>query len=176
MIKLSEYHQRLLKIAAAALAILLLLLFLRQCSSDPTSGFDMHYGFTEASFKLTKDSRLPKWFVLHSGTTRTDITVKFNYFMSKTKIAAINNKNGQIIFSAEADKKHHPITLEESKKMPRDWPCPSYNIISVNGIEEVIEHAEPGNTVHIVENSQITSDVYNNAEMMKRCKTLTYMD
>ena len=176
MIAIDQNKKRVIKLAAAGIAILLLLIFLRQCSLDPTSGFDRRYGFCESSFKLAKDSRLPKWFQAPSGVERSDITVHFIYFLSKTKIAATNIKTGKIFFSAEADMKHHPITEAESKTMKQGWPCPSYNVISVNGIEEVVGHIERGNIIHIVESSEVTRNVYNNAEMKKRCEVFKYLD
>jgi hypothetical protein len=176
MIAIDQNKRRVIKIAAAGIAILALLLFLRQCSLDPTSGFDMRYGFAESNFNLSKDSRLPRWFQLPSGVDRNGITVEFTYFLSKTKMAAINSKTGKILFSAEADKKHHPITEAESKTMKQGWPCPSYNIITVNGMEEIVAHIERGDIVYIVEPSEITPAVYNNAEIKKRCETLKYYD
>jgi hypothetical protein len=176
VIAIDQDRKRIIKLAAAGIAILAILLFLRQCSLDPISGFDMRYGFAESNFNLAKDSRLPRWFQVPTGINRNDISVEFVYFLSKTKIAAINSKTGKIFFSAEADKKHHPTTESESKTMKQGWPCPSYNIITVNGVEEVVAHIERGDIVYIVEPSEVTPAVYNNAELMKRCTTLKYYD
>ena len=176
MISIDQNKKRILKIAATGIAILAVLLFLRQCSLDPTSGFDMRYGLAESNFNLARESRLPRWFQLPDGVSRGDITVEFVYFLSKTKIAAINNKTGKIFFSAEADQKHHPITEAESKRMKQGWPCPSYVLISANGIEEVIAHIEKGDIVYIVEPSEVSPANYNNAELLTRCSTLKYYD
>ncbi len=176
MTSIDHNKRRVLKLSAAGIAILALLLFLRQCSLDPTSGFDIRYGFAESNFYLARDSRLPQWFQLPSGVNKNDITVELIYFLSKTKIATINNKTGKILFFAEAAQKHHPITEAESKIMKQGWPCPSYVLINVNGVEEVIAHIEKGNIVYIVEPSEVTSDVYKNAEIQQRCETLKYYD
>lgn len=176
MISIDHSKRRIIRIAGVGISILALLLFLRQCSLDPTSGFDMRYGLAESNYKLARDSRLPRWLQLPIGLDRSDITVEFIYFLSKWKIAAIDNKTGKIFFSAEADMKLHPTTEARSKAMKQGTPCPYYYVISVAGIEEVIAHIEKGNIVYIVEPSEVTSAVDNNAEIMKRCETLKYYD
>jgi hypothetical protein len=166
MIAIDQKKRRVIKLIVAGIAILMLLLFLRQCSLDPTSGFDMKYGFCESSFKLAKESRLPKWFQVPSGVDRSDITVQFIFFLSKTKVAALNGKSGKLFFSAEADTDPYP------------WKgsCPSFNVISINGLNEVVAHIERGNIVYIGEPSEVTQDFSNNTEIQKRCATLKYLD
>jgi len=166
MIALGHDKKRMIKLTAAGIAILGLILFLRQCSLDPTSGFDMKYGFCESSFKLSKESRLPKWIQTPSGLERADITVQFLYFLSITKVAARNNKTGKVIYSAEA------------KMEPYPWQgsCPSFNAISINGLNEVVAHIERGNVVYIVEPNDIKRGYYDNPEIKKRCETLKYFD
>jgi hypothetical protein len=176
MISIDQNKKRILKLAASGIAILAVIFFLRHCSSDPTSGFDMRYGFAESNFNLARDSRLPQWFQVPAGINRNDIHVEFIYFLSKTKIAAINNKTGTIFFSAEADMKHHSVTEAESKTMKQGWPCPSYNMITVNGVAEVIAHIEKGNIVYIVEPSEVIPAVYTNVDIQKRCATLKYFE
>ncbi len=176
MISIDQNKKRILKLAASGIAILAILLFLKHCSSDPTSGFDMRYGFAESNFNLARNSRLPKWFNVPADINRNDINVEFIYFLSKTKIAAINNRTGKIFFSTEADMHHHSITEAESKTMKQGWPCPSYNIITVNGVQEVIAHIEKGNIVYIVAPSEVTPAVYSDAEIQKRCATLKYFE
>lgn len=176
MIAMNQKKRRVTKYVAAGVAIMLLLVFLIRCSLDPTSGFDLRYGFCESNFNLARESRLPRWFQPSSGTERSDIGVQFVYFLSKAKIAATNNKTGEMFFSAIADMKRHPITEEEIQKMKQGSPCPWFNIISVDGVEEVVAHFERGNIVYIVESSEITQDVYSNASMKKRCETLKYFE
>lgn len=176
MFALDKDKIRIIKLVATGIAILAIILYLRQCSLDPTSGFDMRYGFAESNFNLNKDSRLPKWFQMPTGIGRNDINVEFIYFLSKMKIAAINNRTGKIFFSTEADMNHHPITEAESKAMKQGWPCPSYNIISVSGVTEVLAHIEKGNIVYIVEPSEVTPAVYSNADIQKRCSTLKFFE
>lgn len=176
MIEMNQKKRRITKYVAAGVAIMLLLVFLIRCSLDPTSGFDLRYGLCESNFNLARESRLPRWFQLPSGTERSDIGVYFVYFLSKAKIAATNNKTGEMFFSAVADMKYHPITAEEIKKMKQGSPCPWYSIISVDGVAEVAAHFELGDIVYIVEPSEVTQDVYSNAAMKKRCETLKYFD
>jgi hypothetical protein len=166
MIALDHSKKRIIKLAVVGIAILGLILFLRQCSLDPTSGFDMRYGFCESSFKLAKESRLPKWIQVPSGLERADVTVQFLYFLSITKVAARNNKTGELFFSAEA------------KMEPYPWKgsCPSFNEITINGMNEVVAHIERGNIVYIAEQDEIKRGYYENTEIKKRCETLKYFE
>jgi len=38
--------------------------------------------FPESNFRLSPDSRLPKWFEIPNGYTRKDLTVEFYYYLS----------------------------------------------------------------------------------------------
>jgi hypothetical protein len=49
-------------------------------------------------------------------------------------------------------------------------------MITINGIEEVIAHIEKGDIAYLVEQSEVKPDVYDNADLMKRCATLKYYD
>jgi hypothetical protein len=176
MIAMNQKKRRVTKYVVAGIAGVLLLAFLIRCSLDPLSGFDLRYGLCESNFNLAGESRLPRWFQAPNGTERSDIGVQFVYFLWKAKIAATNNKTGEMFFSAVADMKHHPITEAESKKLKQGSPCPWYYIISVDGVAEVAAHFEHGNIVYIVEPSEVTQDVYSNAAMKKRCETLKYFE
>ncbi len=39
-------------------------------------------GCVESSFKLARESRLPKWFTVPPGLTRTDVSVTLNFYTS----------------------------------------------------------------------------------------------
>ncbi len=140
-------------------------------SSLPRSGVDIRYGLAEANFRLARDSRLPRWIRLPPGVERSDVLVEFVHFIHTAKVVATNKKTGRTFFAYHsANLRPHPITEQKLKTMSRGSPCPWYNIVSINGIEEVIEHVEQGNRVRVVENSDVTEDVYRDVEKRRRCE------
>lgn len=99
--------------------------------------------FPEASFELARESRLPKWFVLPPGLSRKDVTVTMDYYSKasgRTATFILLDKKKQKIAEAggtlQGEKSHNlknPIA-----GFPSGYP--SYEIITVNGVTEVIEH------------------------------------
>jgi hypothetical protein len=150
----------------------MLVLGLGMCSTNPKSGIDIRYGLCESNFRLAQESRLPKWIQLPAGLDHKDVLVEFAYFLPAAKVMATDKRTGEIFYAYHsADKKIHKLTEERMNATSGHFPCPSYKVITINGIEEILEHAEPGNVVHIVESSQVSNDIYNNITMKNRCKT-----
>src|SRR5258708_39781305 len=44
--------------------------------------------FPESSFELARESRLPKWFTLPSGLSRSDVTVTMDYYIHSNRRTA----------------------------------------------------------------------------------------
>jgi hypothetical protein len=95
--------------------------------------------FPEATFTLSPASRLPSWFRLPPGHLRADVTVSMSYFaLPNGPIARqkMSTTRGEFISRVTG-------TLRDLK--PSVLPgahngYPSYEVISVNGIIEVVEH------------------------------------
>jgi hypothetical protein len=109
--------------------------------------FSVISGCSESTFDLSQQSRLPKWFNVPDGMNRKDIKVTLDYYVYPSsreavfKIYDINNGN-QIQKVAAQLEGPEPVNLsheshEESKK-----DRPVYEIVSVNGQIDVIEHRE----------------------------------
>src|SRR5437870_2236714 len=105
--------------------------------------------FPESSFQLARESRLPKWFALPSGLSRSDVSVTMNYYLKSTGrdatfILRDVKKNRRLAEVDGIQKGLEPLKL---KNPPPGFPpgSPAYEIITVNGITEIIEHrrAEP---------------------------------
>jgi hypothetical protein len=89
--------------------------------------------FPESTFELSPDSRLPKWFTVPPGMSRRDLTVTMSYYsnlnapdatfelydLHKRRLAKVSG------------------TVRNSTPPPR---YPSYAVITVNGIVDVVEH------------------------------------
>jgi len=105
--------------------------------------------FPESSFELARESRLPKWFAPPSGLSRSDVSVAMNYYVKST------GRTAKFIFRdakrkrrlAEVDGTQKGVEPLQLKNPPPGFSpgYPGYEIITVNGITEIIEHrrAEP---------------------------------
>ena len=100
--------------------------------------------FPESSFDLGRESRLPKWFTLPPGLSRMDVTVRMSYYIKHTGATATfilkDLKKGKKLAEASGTLKSlEPLTVND----PRSGltpSYPSYEIITVNGVTEIIEH------------------------------------
>jgi hypothetical protein len=121
------------------------------CSCNP------RYGFIESDFRLSSESRLPKWVDIPSGYSRQDLTMTITFythpFLSKVKMVVYGpGPEHKVINETIGDQWYHPIT----KKQP-GYVYPRYIIISVNGIKEIFEHKERGPILWITDDPKIIS-------------------
>lgn len=100
--------------------------------------------FPESSFELAPESRLPKWFTLPSGLSRSDVVVIMDYYITSSGRAATftlqrEKDHKELAKISGQQKGAEPLRL---KNPPLGYPesYPSYEIITINGITEIIEH------------------------------------
>jgi hypothetical protein len=93
----------------------------------------------EATFTLSPTSRLPSWFELPPGYSRADVTVSMSYFVlsnGRTARLKMSTIRGETIAKVTGTLRSlNPSVLPGSHD-----GYPSYEVISVNGIVEVVEH------------------------------------
>jgi hypothetical protein len=99
--------------------------------------------FPESIFALSDASRLPKWSTLDAGLSRSQVTVEMSYYISPfggTATFVMKRKDGSIISKSNGRVRgDHPIYLGPPTSDPlRQYP--SYEVVTVNGISEAIEH------------------------------------
>ncbi|MBI3352217.1 MAG: hypothetical protein HY036_06530 [Nitrospirae bacterium] len=108
-------------------------------------------GCPESDFKLEPDSRLPKWFSLPPGYTRSDVTVELGLFTElydQKGLVTIDNavlimydRKRRIFTKVTGQNCWHPIM--EKKRSPHGGyitdSTPDYTYLIVNGILEVLE-------------------------------------
>ena len=96
--------------------------------------------FPESSFELASESRLPKFIDIPPGNARSDILVTMKYYVKpwgRTATFIVSNKKGQEIEKLDGSLKgYEPLTIPPG--MPQSHP--TYEIITVGGITDVIEH------------------------------------
>jgi hypothetical protein len=99
--------------------------------------------FPESTFELASESRLPKWITLPPGLTRTDASIAMSYYSMPWGSSAtftLRDAKGQM--RSKVDGKLKGLYPLELKHPPPGFPpgYPSYEVITVNGITEIIEH------------------------------------
>jgi hypothetical protein len=125
------------------ISVLFLICLITAC--DPVRGF------LESRFELAPESRLPKWVQVPSGMSRADVKVELFYYSPPAP--NIDDTVLKLRFGKGRPQtitgKHwyHPRTDKELDKYyatePRPaHPDPSYVVVVVNGIVDVIEHRD----------------------------------
>jgi len=100
-------------------------------------------GCAESSFELAPDSRLPKWFELPTGISRQDVKVTMDYYVlpwgRRATFKLLDAQGRKLSEKSWKQQDLEPVTL---KSPPPGYPrgYPSYEIITVNGVIDVIEH------------------------------------
>jgi len=97
----------------------------------------------ESTFELASESRLPKWITLPPGLTRADVSIKMSYYVKpwgRSATFILQDTKGKIRTKVYGKVKGSgPFQL---KHPPHGFPSgyPSYEVITVNSITEIIEH------------------------------------
>jgi hypothetical protein len=99
--------------------------------------------FPESTFELDRESRLPKWITLPPGLTRADVSLSMSYCVwpwGSSATFALRDSKGKILTKVSGKVRGlGPNQLKESS--PGSPPgYPSYEVITVNGMTEIIEH------------------------------------
>lgn len=118
--------------------------------------------FVDSNFELAHDSRLPKWFVLPSGLSRSEVTVTMSYYISpsgRTSVFTLLDLKGHKISELKGTVKGvEPTRLKDQQSnLVPDYPL--YEIVSVNGITEIIEHRQSEPIFYITDDSSVIAEV-----------------
>ena len=129
------------------------------------------FGCAESMFDLSIESRLPKWFKLPPGLTRADVKVKMSYYVLPWgRIAVFNfsdNKGNQIAHVSGKLKGYEPKLLKKSKRTGMYDGDPSYEIITVNGITDIIEHRKMEPIFYVTDDPEVWAELGASQEQKK---------
>lgn len=98
-------------------------------------------GCVESEFTLAPQSRLPRWFAVPAGLSRSDVSVTLTYYTTgKVRLALVDRK-GKKFSEIVGESQWHPETIS---KRNRDGGLdansyPHYSIVRVKSIIEVFE-------------------------------------
>jgi hypothetical protein len=118
--------------------------------------------FPEATFQLAADSRLPRWFVLPTGLTGEQLSVTINYYVGLsggTATVMLLGPNGRVLQKVSGTLQgFQPIRL---KVQPPGFPpgYPAYEIVTVKGVTEVVEHRGVEPTLHITDDPNVLAEL-----------------
>jgi hypothetical protein len=101
-------------------------------------------GCAESRFELAQQSRLPRWFSLPSGMQRDGLNVTLVYYtapLSGPPVAdvTLRDSGGRMLNEVVATLKGEPQSLN-SKSGSNESAYPMYEVLTANGISEVVEH------------------------------------
>jgi hypothetical protein len=99
--------------------------------------------FPESTFELAGESRLPKWITLPPGLTRADVSITMNYYVTlwgRDTTFILQDAKGQI--RTKVYGKTRGLGPNLLKHPPQGFPSgyPAYEVITVNGTTDIIEH------------------------------------
>ncbi len=114
--------------------------------------------FPEASFDLSSQSRLTGWYALPAGTPRSDINVQMNYYVKssgRTSVFRITNlKTNESVKFRGTQRGLQPIKHKQTSTSR-----PMYEVITVDGITEVIEHRKMEPIFYITDDPTILKEL-----------------
>ncbi len=108
-------------------------------------------GCLESSFKLSDESRLPVWIKLSPKVRRQDVSLTLNYCSNPFGPSAkfiLKNRHGDTSERVSGNDKPIGSSLYQLK-------YPSYVLVVVNGVPEIIEHRTKGAIFYISDDPAI---------------------
>lgn len=98
-------------------------------------------GCMESSFILAPESRLPRWFEVPKGMTRSELRVTMDYYSSGKSIFKLYKNNSFFALKKVTGISRFPYS-NYLKNPPVGFPkgYPAYEVITVDGITDIIEH------------------------------------
>jgi hypothetical protein len=99
--------------------------------------------FPESTFELASESRLPKWVALPPGLARSDASVTMSYYVKpwgRTATFKIRTTQGKTLATVYGKLRGSAPLQLKNPPSGFDPGYPSYEVITANGIIEIIEH------------------------------------
>jgi hypothetical protein len=136
-----------------------LLLFVALTISGSAIGCEW---FPESTFELASESRLPKWNTLPPGLTRADVSITMSYYVmpwGRSATFILQDAKGKI--RTKVTGKTRGLGPNQLKHPPPGFPpgYPAYEVITVNGITEIIEHRKPEAKFYITDDPAVSKEL-----------------
>jgi hypothetical protein len=116
-------------------------------------------GCAESDFTLAAESRLPRWFSLPQGVQRKDVNVALVYYTAPIKGPAVaevtlRTNRGEAPNRVVANLRGEPEVLD-SPSGSAGTRYPMYEVLTANGITEVIEHRHMEPVFYITDDPEV---------------------
>jgi hypothetical protein len=116
----------------------------------------------ESTFELASESRLPKWIILPPGLTRTDVSITMSYYIlpwGRSATFILQDTKRKV--RTKVNGKTRGLGPNQLKHPPPEFPpgYPSYEVITVNGITEIIEHRKPEPIFYITDDPAVWKEL-----------------
>jgi len=126
--------------------------------------------FPEATFELASESRLPKWITIPSGLTRANVSIMMSCYVTpwgRSATFILQDTKGQI--RTKVYGKARGLGPNQLKHPPPGFPpgYPVYEVITVNGITEIIEYRKPEPTFYISDDPAVWKELGSIAKVKK---------
>jgi hypothetical protein len=118
--------------------------------------------FPESTFELASESRLPKWITLPPGMTRADVSLTMNYHVwpwGRSATFILRRAKGKTLEEISGKVRGGgPNQLKESRPgSPAGYPL--YEVITVNGMTEIIEHRKMEPTFYVMDDPAVRKEL-----------------
>lgn len=123
--------------------------------------------FPESSFLLASESRVPMWFTLPPNHDRTDVTVRMDYYIglsARTAVFTLRDKSGTVIAKVSGEQLGlHPLMRKDKQPgFPEGYP--SYEIITVGDIAEIVEHRRMEPIFYVTDDPKVKAELINQVQ------------
>ena len=119
-------------------------------------------GCKESSFDMSDDSRLPVWFDVPTGMSRSDVEVTLNYYVrpsGRKAVFILRDRNNRVLGKVTGVQQGmEPINLKQQKEgYPRNRPL--YEIVTIEGKTDIIEHRVRGPVFHMADDPSVWKEL-----------------
>jgi hypothetical protein len=114
--------------------------------------------FPEASFSLASESRLPKWFEPLPSQGRANVSVTMDYYIDssgRTAKLTLRDSSGRVISKVTG----HLRGLEPMHMRSQPTGHPSYEVITVGQVTEIIEHRRMEPMFYVTDNPAVLAEL-----------------
>ncbi len=116
-------------------------------------------GCAEANFTLAPESRLPAWFTLRDGLTRSQVTVTLDYYEPPSGSTAVLKMYGpnRRLLSEVKGVVRRPRRDAQGTELALTAPVvyPAYEVVIADGITDVMEHRRQEPTFYVTDDPEI---------------------
>ncbi len=113
----------------------------------------------ESMFRLTSESRLPKWITLPPGLTRADVSITMTLYIvpwGTRAVFKVRDAKGKTLEKVYGKDECGALQL---KSPPQGAPSryPGYEVISIGGLTEIFEQRRPEDIMYVTDEPAIWS-------------------